>query len=110
MASLLQPLDVYINKPFKDRVRFLYNDWMQECDHAFIVPEACIAVAACRVDFGSMAQGSEQWSCVHSRDVLCQTRYGKKTATKKLAVGEISNKCRNVSKIFFSYQKLLLLS
>lgn len=34
MTSQLQPLDVCINKPFKDRVRCLYNEWMQEGDHA----------------------------------------------------------------------------
>lgn len=34
MTSQLQPLDVCNNKPFKDRVRCLYNEWMQEGDHA----------------------------------------------------------------------------
>lgn len=28
MTSTLQPLDVVLNKPFKDRVRELYNQWM----------------------------------------------------------------------------------
>lgn len=28
MTSTLQPLDVVLNKPFKDRVRAFYNDWM----------------------------------------------------------------------------------
>jgi len=28
LTSLLQPLDVCLNKPFKDRVRKLWNDWM----------------------------------------------------------------------------------
>ena len=28
LTSVLQPLDVCINKPFKDRLRKLWNDWM----------------------------------------------------------------------------------
>lgn len=30
MTSILQPLDVCLNKPFKDRIRKLYNDWIRE--------------------------------------------------------------------------------
>lgn len=30
MTSVLQPLDVCLNKPFKDRMRQLYGEWMRE--------------------------------------------------------------------------------
>lgn len=33
MTSQLQPLDVAINKPFKDRLRKYYTDWLTEQDH-----------------------------------------------------------------------------
>uniref|UniRef100_A0A224YXZ2 Pogo ele1 orf1-h 1e-40-j 4 n=1 Tax=Rhipicephalus zambeziensis TaxID=60191 RepID=A0A224YXZ2_9ACAR len=33
MTGQLQPLDVCINKPFKDRLRGLYTDWLSEEDH-----------------------------------------------------------------------------
>jgi hypothetical protein len=34
MTSQLQVLDVVINKPFKDHLRQLYNDWRLEGNHA----------------------------------------------------------------------------
>ncbi|KAM7314164.1 hypothetical protein ISCGN_003949 [Ixodes scapularis] len=33
MTSQLQPLDVMLNKPFKDRVRKLYTEWMGKTDN-----------------------------------------------------------------------------
>lgn len=33
MTSQLQPLDVSINKPFKDRLRKFYTDWLTEQEH-----------------------------------------------------------------------------
>lgn len=35
MTSQLQPLDVAINKPFKDRLRKHYTDWLTSEDHQF---------------------------------------------------------------------------
>lgn len=37
MTSQLQPLDVCLNKPFKDHVRRLYNEWMS-ADNATLTP------------------------------------------------------------------------
>jgi hypothetical protein len=34
MTSQLQPLDVGVNKPFKDRIRTQYNQWLSENEHA----------------------------------------------------------------------------
>ena len=34
-TSLLQPLDVCINKPFKDHLRTYWNQWMMEGDHEY---------------------------------------------------------------------------
>jgi hypothetical protein len=34
MTSQLQVLDVVVNKPFKDHLRQLYNDWLLEGNHA----------------------------------------------------------------------------
>jgi hypothetical protein len=34
MTSQLQVLDVVVNKPFKDHLRQLYNDWILEGNHA----------------------------------------------------------------------------
>jgi hypothetical protein len=34
MTSQLQVLDVAVNKPFKDHLRQLYNDWLLEGNHA----------------------------------------------------------------------------
>jgi hypothetical protein len=34
MTSQLQVLDVVVNKPFKDHLRHLYNDWLLEGNHA----------------------------------------------------------------------------
>ncbi|KAM7311305.1 Pogo transposable element with KRAB domain [Ixodes scapularis] len=33
MTSILQPLDVVLNKPFKERVGILYNDWLSQDDN-----------------------------------------------------------------------------
>ena len=33
MTGILQPLDVCINKPFKDRMRKKWHDWMLEGEH-----------------------------------------------------------------------------
>jgi hypothetical protein len=33
MTSKLQPLDVGVNKSFKDRIRAQYNQWLTEHDH-----------------------------------------------------------------------------
>ena len=35
MTSMLQPLDVSINKPFKDRMRAKWQDWMLAGHHSF---------------------------------------------------------------------------
>ena len=35
MTSMLQPLDVSINKPFKDRMRVKLQNWMLEGQHSF---------------------------------------------------------------------------
>ena len=35
MTSILQPLDVCLNKPFKDRLRAKWQDWMLSGDHTF---------------------------------------------------------------------------
>lgn len=35
MTGILQPLDVGVNKPFKDRIRQKWVDWLQRDDHAF---------------------------------------------------------------------------
>lgn len=36
MTSMLQPLDVSINKPFKDRMRAKWQEWMLAGEHTFI--------------------------------------------------------------------------
>ena len=35
MTSMLQPLDVSINKPFKDRMRAKWQNWMLAGQHSF---------------------------------------------------------------------------
>lgn len=35
MTSLLQPLDVGVNKPFKDNLRQYWNEWMLAGNHTF---------------------------------------------------------------------------
>ena len=35
MTSLLQPLDVSVNKPFKDNIRQYWNEWMLAGNHTF---------------------------------------------------------------------------
>ena len=35
LTSILQPLDVFLNKPFKDHLRELWNDWMIEGQKSF---------------------------------------------------------------------------
>ena len=35
MMSLLQPLDVSINKPFKDRLRQRWADWMMQGEKSY---------------------------------------------------------------------------
>ncbi|KAH8037549.1 hypothetical protein HPB51_013339 [Rhipicephalus microplus] len=34
LTSMLQPRDIFLNKPFRDNVRRLYSEWMAEGDHA----------------------------------------------------------------------------
>jgi hypothetical protein len=34
MISQLQVLDVFVNKPFKDHLRQLYNNWFLQGNHA----------------------------------------------------------------------------
>ena len=36
LTGILQPLDVVINKPFKDRLRQLWQDWMINGKHQFM--------------------------------------------------------------------------
>lgn len=45
MSSQLQPLDIYINKLFKDRVRFLYNNGTQASDY-LVTPTGCLKCAS----------------------------------------------------------------
>ena len=35
MTSMVQPLDVCVNKPFKDRVRKRWQEWMMDGEHTF---------------------------------------------------------------------------
>ena len=35
LIKLLQPLDISINKPFKDRLRAMWEHWMVQDDHSF---------------------------------------------------------------------------
>ncbi|EEC03338.1 POGO family transposase, putative [Ixodes scapularis] len=60
MTSILQPLDVVLNKPFKERVGILYNDWLSQDDNPktptgcvkraslSTVGERCVVWTACR--------------------------------------------------------------
>ena len=41
MTSLLQSLDVGVNKPFKDNLRQYWNKWMLDGNHTF-TPSGCI--------------------------------------------------------------------
>ncbi|KAM7297194.1 Pogo transposable element with KRAB domain [Ixodes scapularis] len=45
MTSILQPLDVVLNKPFKDRVGVLYNDWLSQDDNPK-TPTGCMKRAS----------------------------------------------------------------
>ena len=37
LTSLVQPLDVCLNKPFKDHIREQWNEWMVSGEKSFIV-------------------------------------------------------------------------
>ena len=51
MTSLLQPLDVGVNKPFKDNLRQYWNEWMLAGNHTF-TPRTCFQLQNTSVIYG----------------------------------------------------------
>lgn len=94
MTSQLQPLDVCLNKPFKDHVRRLYNEWMASDETALTpsgrlkraspsvvarwiadawaaIPDAMVAASFKKCCISNSLDGtddSEVWECTSDKD------------------------------------------
>lgn len=72
MTSQLQPLDVCLNKPFKDHVRRLYQEWMSNSNAALsLTPTGRLK----RASLATLAQWvADAWAAIPEQMVLASFR------------------------------------